>query len=278
MIIDWHANLWLPEHYADGGNQMVTRVGQSVDGGPQSFDEHIAGVCEKFVIVTMNFEPLGVAVPNEFVADYAKKYPGRAKALANVNPLDEKAPRQFEYAIKELGMHGLKMSPVYGAYDPWCEGARKLYKLCEQLNVPILWHQSAGYAAGCALEYGSPILLDRICREFPKLRMIIAHLGQPWMEECVVLLRKNPHIYSDLSARFHRKWQLYHGLMTALEYKVHKQLLFGSDFPLRTPKEAMEEFRAINDWGPGASMPKFPDEAIEDIINNRPIELLWPEG
>jgi hypothetical protein len=25
-------------------------------------------------------------------------------------------------------------------------------------------------------------------------------------------------------------------------------------------------------------MPKFPEEVIEDIINNRPFEMLWPKG
>jgi predicted TIM-barrel fold metal-dependent hydrolase len=108
--------------------------------------------------------------------------------------------------------------------------------------------------------------------------MILAHIGQPWTGEAVVLLRKHPQILTDLSARFHRKWQLYNALMLALEYKVTGQILFGSDFPVRTPETAMAEFRALNDWGEGVSMPKFPEEVIEDIINNRPFEMLWPEG
>jgi hypothetical protein len=108
--------------------------------------------------------------------------------------------------------------------------------------------------------------------------MIVAHIGQPWSGETVVLLRKHPQIFADLSARFHRRWQLYNALMLALDYRVTKQLLFGSDFPLRTTSEAMQEFRALNDWGENVTMPKFPTDVIEDIITNRPLELLWPEG
>src|SRR5262249_47613244 len=211
MLLDWHTNLSLPEHY-DDGNQMVDRVGITIDGTPNSHEQHIVKAVDKFVLVTMNFRPLRANVPNEFVAEYARKYPGRAKAFACVDPLQDNAARSLEYAVKELGMHGLKISPVYGVFDPWCDQARRLYRLCEGLRIPLLWHQSAGYAAECALEYGNPILLDRIAREFPKLRMIVAHLGQPWMGETVVLLRKHPQIFSDLSARFHRKWQLYNGL------------------------------------------------------------------
>ncbi|MSP87993.1 MAG: amidohydrolase [Alphaproteobacteria bacterium] len=277
MLIDWHTNLQLPEH-ADDGDEMITRVGIEVDATPKSHEKHIVKVAKKFALVTMNFPRLKVRVPNEFVAEYAQKYRGRAKAFACVNPLDKNAPRELEHAIRGLGMHGLKISPVYGGFDPWCKEAGRIYKTCDRLRIPLLWHQSAGYAADCTLEHGNPILLDRIAREFPKLRMIVAHVGQPWVGECMVLLRKHPHILADLSARFHRKWQLYNGLMLALDYKVTKQLLFGSDFPLRTTTDALREFRALNEWGEGVTMPKFPPEIIEDIIENRPFELLWPEG
>jgi hypothetical protein len=40
----------------------------------------------------------------------------------------------------------------------------------------------------------------------------------------------------------------------------------------------LAEFRALNDWGPDVKLPRFPDEVIEDIIGNRPIELVWENG
>jgi predicted TIM-barrel fold metal-dependent hydrolase len=277
MLIDWHSNLQLPEH-ADDGGEMVKRVGITIDATPASHQKHVADVCGKFVLVTMNFPRIKVRVPNEFVADYAKRFPGRAKALACVDPLNDNAPRDIEYAVKELGMDGLKISPVYGGYDPWCKEAWRIYQACDRLRIPLLWHQSAAYATESTLEHGNPILLDRIAREFPRLRMIVAHIGQPWIGETVVLLRKHPQIFADLSARFHRKWQLYNALMLALDYKVTNQLLFGSDFPLRSTSVALKEFRNINDWGEGVSLPKFPSEIVEEIIENRPLELIWPEG
>jgi predicted TIM-barrel fold metal-dependent hydrolase len=110
------------------------------------------------------------------------------------------------------------------------------------------------------------------------LRRIIAHVGQPWIGELVVLLRKHKQLYSDLSARYYRKWQCYNALMLALDYKVTDKLLFGSDFPVQSTAEALASFRAINDWGEGVTLPRIPDEVIEDIVYNRPLELIWPEG
>lgn len=277
-MIDWHANLWLPEHFDPEEKEYLARVGGQPGAAPADFEKHVAAVADQFCVVTMQFRALKLHVPNEFVADFVRKHGNRAKGFACVDPMAEDAPAKLEYAVRELGLHGLKISPVYGAFDPWCQEAARLYRLCDKLRVPLLWHQSAAYASASALEHGNPILLDKIGREFPRLRMIVAHLGQPWMGETVVLLRKHPQIFSDLSARFHRKWQLYNGLMLALEYKVTSQLLFGSDFPLRTTQQALDEFRGLNDWGEGVTLPKFPREVIEDIVTNRPLDLLWPEG
>src|SRR5262249_57495791 len=104
---------------------------------------------------------------------------------------------------------------------------------------------------GGGREWGSWWLLDRVGRAFPRLRMIVAHLGQPMMQETVMLMRKNPNVFADLSARFHRPWQLYHGLRTAIEYRVTDRLLFGSDFTDMKQRDAAADFRGIHDWGDG---------------------------
>ncbi len=277
-LVDWHTNLWLPEHLGESYQEMGSRTIAHMDGRPETHRTEVAATADKFVVLTLKFDQLGIQVPDEFVANYVKEFPGRAIGFCGIDPLDPNSPRQLEHAVKELGLRGIKFSPVYSGFDPWCKEAWAIYEMADKLGVPMLWHQSAAYAAKSHLESGNPILIDKIARAFPKLRIIIAHVGQPWTDETVVLLRKHKHLYSDLSARFHRKWQLYNALMLALDYKVTDQLLFGSDWPLQSTQVAIDMFRSINDWGEGVKMPKFPDEVIEDIIYHRPLELVWPEG
>ena len=277
-LIDWHANLWLPEHFsAEHRDEMAVQLGSELDGSPEAHRKGVAGVAGKFVLVAMRWNQLGVNIPNEFVAYHVKRFPDRAIGFACVDPHDADAPRELEQAVKKLGLRGLKMSPVYGGYDPWSPQAWRLYEVADDLRIPIMWHQSAAYPAQSTLEYGNPVLLDKIARAFPKLRMIVAHVGQPWIGETVVLLRKHKQIFSDLSARYYRKWQCYNALMLAMEYKVTDQLLFGSDFPVQTTQDAIGSFRGINDWGDGVSLPRIPDEVVEDILFNRPFSLLWPK-
>lgn len=277
-VVDWHTNLWLPEHFSKGESAFTEKVAKTSDASPEAFENLVVPEVDYFIVVTMNFPRMGISVPNEFVANFVRRFENRARGFACIDPCSDTAVEDLEHAILHLGLHGLKISPVYGGFDPWSKIPMEVYKTCARLDVPLLWHQSAGYPKLSALEYGNPILLDRIARKFPNLKMIVAHLGQPWMEETIVLMRKHPQIFSDLSARFHRKWQLYNGLMTALEYGVADQLLFGSDFPVRTPEKAAKEFRSINDWGPDVSMPKIPTKVIESIINNRPLQLIWPDN
>jgi len=279
MIIDWHTNLWLPEHLGgDQHKEMSARTGMSVDADEAAHRAGVAGTAEKFVVLTLRWNRLGIHVPNGYVADYVAKFPGRAIGFACVDPHDADAPEELERAVTGLGLRGLKISPVYAGFDPWSKEAWRLYEVANRLSIPLLWHQSAAYAAQSTLEYGNPILLDKIARAFPDLPMILAHVGQPWIGETVVLLRKHKQLFADLSARYYRQWQCYNALMLALDYKVTDQLLFGSDFPMQTTQAALDSFRAINDWGAGVTLPRFPDEIIEDIIENRPFNLIWPDA
>ena len=276
MLVDWHTNMGLPEHGVESGaSNMKARTSATQSADPDSFDRHVANVVDRFVVITQYFPRLGITVPNEFVAQNIAKYGDRAIGLAGIDPFEPDATKKLEHAVKELGMRGLKWSPVYGGFDPHCPEAWEIYRTCDRLNLPILWHQSAAFAQFSHHEHGNPTLIDKIARTYPNVKMIVAHIGQPWIGDCIVLMRKHPQILADLSARFHRKWQLYNGLMLALEYKVTDRLLFGSDFPLRSPREALAEFRSLNDWGPDVRLPKFPDEVIEDIITNRPLSLVW---
>jgi uncharacterized protein len=275
MIIDWHTNLWLDEHIdAEHLTAMHVRSGgRSTDAGPERHRSTVAAVAEKFIVITMKWPRLGVNVPNDFVAYYVAQFPGRAIGLACVEPTDPNAERELERAIKVLGLRGLKLAPIYQGFDPCCEEAFKIYDLCDQLRIPILWHQASAFPAEAKLEYGDPIYIDKIARTFPKLKMILAHFGLPWANIVVQLMRKHKQIFTDVSARIYRPWEMYNAMLHALDYGVTGQVLFGSDFPVQTTEEALKTFRDLPKYAPG--LPPIPEKIIESIIDERPLELIW---
>ena len=106
--------------------------------------------------------------------------------------------------------------------------------------------------------------------------MVIAHLGHPWSEEAVVLLRKYKQLFADLSARYYRIWQCYNAMMLAIDYKGAGQLLFGSDIPMQATAAARRSFLDLGAWGKDAALRRIPDEIVDDILYQRLLSQLWP--
>jgi predicted TIM-barrel fold metal-dependent hydrolase len=119
------------------------------------------------------------------------------------------------------------------------------------------------------------VLIDKVARAFPRVKMILAHFGLPWADIAVQLLRKHKQLFTDVSARIYRPWEMYNALLHALDYDVAGQVLFGSDFPVQTTNEALATFRGLRTRFPG--MPEIPERMIEEIITNRPLSLIWDD-
>ena len=73
-------------------------------------------------------------------------------------------------------------------------------------------HMGTTFARNAPAELGRPIYVDDVARRHPDLKMIMAHMGHPWYEECIVVARKQPNVYCEVSAIFYRPWQFYNVL------------------------------------------------------------------
>ena len=128
----------------------------------------------------------------------------------------------------------------------------------------MLIHQGTTFCENVSLELANPVLLQPLALQFPRLRMVIAHLGHPWIAETLVLIRKHRHLYSDISALYYRPWQFYNALVLAMEYGVLDRLLFGTDYPFTTPASTIEALRRVNRLVEGtqpAAHPARPDRS-----------------
>jgi predicted TIM-barrel fold metal-dependent hydrolase len=267
--VDWHMHIWLPEHF--GGNVRTPSGSDVLRGGPESARRHME-VVDRYVVVGLQTPWLHI--PNDFIAEQVKASNGKAIGFACVDPKNPEAPEELERAITALGLHGLKLSPTYQGFDPREDRAFKLYEIANRLNIPLMWHVGGGAASSSTLEHGNPLFLDPVARAFPQMRMIVAHFGQPHMQETTILVRKNKNVFTDLSARFHRPWQLYNGLAVAKEYGILPKILFGSDFPIKPPEEAYALFRKLATITQGTNLPPITEEDIHGIVFERPLSLL----
>ena len=73
----------------------------------------------------------------------------------------------------------------------------------ERLELPMLIHQGTTFARAGSLLLARPILLDEIALRYPKLKIVIAHVGHPWFDEAIAVVRRHPHVYADISGARH---------------------------------------------------------------------------
>jgi predicted TIM-barrel fold metal-dependent hydrolase len=202
---------------------------------------------------------------NEDTADFVKSDSTRI-GFMSVDPNRYDWIEEMDKSI-ELGLVGIKLGANYQRFDPLGREALRLYGRAEKLGLPILFHTGASPVREAPLLYSHPVVTDEVAIRFPDLKIVMAHVGHPWVRETVVVIRKHPNVYADVSAIYTRPWMTYEGLIMATEWGVTHKLLFGSDFPVTTPNYAIERLRAVNDILEGTKLPRISMEHIEGIIH-----------
>jgi predicted TIM-barrel fold metal-dependent hydrolase len=286
MLFDTHTNLmWYPDHlsdefveYAWAAKKAKMRMTPDVyfagaeKPANNAFDSKPEALlaatknCDRVIVFGLKAPYCGVNIPQEMIADFVKQHSDRFIGWCSVDPTDPACVEQLVYCVNDLGLRGLKCAPIYQNWDPQDPKHLPLFKKAEELGIPVNIHQGTSFVRPGPLKYANPIQLEDIAIACPELRMIISHMGHPWETECVVLIRKHPNLYANVSALHYRPLRHYHAFMTALEYGVEHKLIFGSDFPSATPEQVIAGLQKVNDVVKDSSYPKFPEEAIQNIV------------
>jgi len=163
------------------------------------------------------------------------------------------------------GAKGIKLHPGMFCFFPDDEVMFPAYDKCQELGLPILadsatWptpHTLVEFpspvmaaAQGEVIDYGEPKNWARVAETFPKLTIILAHLGSAWWDERVELAQKYTNIYFDTSQGFNAPDRIpyspHRGLAEADVPRIFRKIgmdriLFGTDFPAIAPQLQMEQ-------------------------------------
>jgi predicted TIM-barrel fold metal-dependent hydrolase len=308
MIIDIHAHIFsedLPNrNYWDGyvkfaaavANRPEERIWNRIketwdlSGELIISDMDEAGIDKSIIMVADFGLTLGIGEgkysleeQNKIYADLAAKYPDRLIAFFGIDPRRPGAHRQFERAVKEWGMGGLKLLPPTGFY-PNDKEVFPLYAKAEELGVPVLIH-TGPETIPLFSKYGQPIYLDEVCNYFPDLNIIAAHGGYCWMEELIDLASNKTNLYIDLAAwqtktRRRKDIEFYKTLRHVLNTIGARRVLFGSDWPpmrlYMSQKDWVNVFKEIPDYVKEAGI-EFKDEEIDLVLGGTAAKVLGLE-
>ena len=211
---------------------------------------------------------------NDVASATAKAAPGKIIPFMSLHPLAEDVNEEYDRAVGELGCQGIKMGANYQDFDPNGDAAYRLYARLEHDGIPIIWHMGTSPFAAAPLEYAHPLAYDRVATAFPRLKMVLAHMGHPWHVDTLSVVRKHKNVYADISANFYRPYSYWNGMRLFHEWGVTDKIFFATDWPVATPTENMAGIRAIHEFTRQHKMPAIPEEVIEGIINRNAVEIL----
>lgn len=275
-MIDIHTHIAEREHFTPEFAADMEHAWAEVDWDGYSPARHWAAMADvdRAVVLALDAPATGMVVPNEYVAAYVNQHPDRLVGFASVDPNRPDAIERLDHAVDALGLRGLKLGPIYQHFDPTGDAGMAVFKHAAARGLPVLIHQGTTFVRDGPLEFARPISLDEVARRCPDLVLIVAHLGHPWCEETMVVIRKHPNLYTDVSALHTRPFQLYEALVSAMEYRVLDKLVFGSDFPMGGPTAMREALLRVNDIAAGTGMPRIPDAALTAIVERDSLRLI----
>jgi predicted TIM-barrel fold metal-dependent hydrolase len=215
-----------------------------------------------------------VQIPDDFVAKYVAQDPERLIGFMSLDPTQDGWQEEMRNGREVLKMRGIKLLPMYAGFRPDEPRLDPLWEYAVKHELPVLLHTGTTFISSAPLECTLPRHLDPVAIRFPKLRLILAHLGHPYEGECVVVIRKHANVYADLSALFYRPFQLYHSLMLVQEYGVWDKVLFGTDYPFTTVNDTINGLRSLNNMVQGTQLPRLNEDKIERLIQRDTLPLL----
>lgn len=98
---------------------------------------------------------------------------------------------------------GVKLYLGYEAFYAYDERLFPLYQFCSENGYPVIYHTGVlevNYQG--AFKHAHPLTIDEVAVQFPDMKIIIAHMGNPWIMDCAAVMLKNQNVYADISGFF----------------------------------------------------------------------------
>lgn len=261
MLIDFHTHCF-PQKVAEKAIPHLAAICKQEPLSDGTYEDTLEKMknwgVDRFLVLNIATAPRQQLNVNNFAASMDK--PPVSRALGSVHAAAPDALEELS-RIKSLGLPGVKIHPDYQDVEMDDKTLLEVYSLCSEWDMICVFH--AGF---------DPVSPDKtrvipqkalqIHRQFPKLKMVLAHMGgfARWdeVEECLV----GTGVYFDTSlASAHMDPRQ---ALRIIQNHGAEHILFGSDCPWGSPAEGFRYIDAL----PLTSAQK------ERIFSQNAIELL----
>jgi predicted TIM-barrel fold metal-dependent hydrolase len=199
-------------------------------------------------------DPLGIAATLRIAALVPGLHPA---GIADPTRTDVDHLRRVEEVLATGRVKALKAYLGYLHYAPDHLAYRRYYELAEKYNLPVIFHTGDTYSPWAKVRFAQPLRVDDVAVDHPKVRFVIAHIGNPWMTDAAEVVYKNMNVWADLSGlvvgeedaftadeRQDAVQDVIEGIRRTMRYAERpNRFLYGSDWPL-APMPVYRQFIA----------------------------------
>lgn len=161
-------------------------------------------------------------------------------------------------ALKDRLIHGIKFYLGYEHFYPTDERLDELYDILQNESLPAIFHTGFFYdpEREGLIKYAQPLPVDELALRFPKLKIVIAHMGNPRIAECGEVMLHNMNVFADVSGYFNsfvtpfsveERQQFIDDLeMLRVRFALNcDRLLFATDWPINDMGEYVKLCKSI---------------------------------
>lgn len=244
MIIDVHTHL---NNYHE---ERVVSIEACLDNLQQAMQE--AGV--DYSLVLSSYKVTEHRPPTREVVRATRDLPNiSVVAGVSITHYKERDLRELSDFLKTGEVKGLKLYPGYEPFYPYDARCQVIYDLALEYDVPVMIHTGDTYSPQGKVRFAHPLHVDDVAVDNPGLKLVICHIGNPWIRDCMEVVYKNRNTYADVSGlvlgNFEDKFEKYM-LQQVREMILYagepRYLLYGTDWPICTMTSYLKFMRGLD--------------------------------
>lgn len=191
----------------------------------------------------------GGIVPNEEIIGLCRRSHDKLFPVITVEPTNSSVEKNIKLARENKGYSkAFKILLGYYPVFPDDQVFTPLYEYAESSDMPVMFHTGDTATSDGSLWHAHPMNLDALANIRPNLKIVVCHLGNPWMQDAAELLYKHPNVFADISGLFVGGGKYSEEYLSYLSKAITEaiyfigegdKIMFGSDYPIETYSEAI---------------------------------------
>lgn len=170
-------------------------------------------------------KPGVAAYLNDWAAGFAREVP---ESLRSATFFPEEQATSYVAELLDDGVEIFKVHLQVGEFladDPLLDG---VWGQLEEAGTPVVLHAGSGPVGN---DFTGPASVERLLRRFPRLALVIAHMGAPECAEFLAMAQRYERVRLDTTMVFTDFFPPYPDDLVPRLADLQDKVLLGSDFP-----------------------------------------------